>query len=243
LRALRVLQNADVVLYDRLVAREILDLARRDAELISVGKSAGCAPIPQEQINELLVTHAQAGKRVVRLKGGDPFVFGRGGEELQTLAELGIRYEVVPGVTAAAGCAAYAGIPLTHRDYSQSLTFVTGHQKTNGDQGSIDWQSLARPGQTLVFYMGLQTLPNIVSQLLAHGAAPSLSAAIIEKGTRADQRVIVGALAELQSTAAAVQIASPALLIVGEVTRLHATLAWFNTQEGRESLASSMLSA
>jgi len=243
LRALRVLQNADVVLYDRLVSQQILELARRDAEMVSVGKAAGCAPIPQEQINALLVEHARAGKRVVRLKGGDPFIFGRGGEELETLARHGIRFEVVPGVTAAAGCAAYAGIPLTHRDHAQTLTFVTGHAKSGGVSDAVDWQALARPGHTVVFYMGMHTLANIVARLIEHGAAPSLSAAVIEHGTQESQRVIVGNLCDLQALVLEAKVASPALLIVGEVTRLHATLSWFNSAQGRESLASEMLRA
>jgi uroporphyrin-III C-methyltransferase/precorrin-2 dehydrogenase/sirohydrochlorin ferrochelatase len=243
LRALRVLQNADVVLYDRLVSPQILELARRDAELISVGKAAGSAPIPQEQINALLVEHACAGKRVVRLKGGDPFIFGRGGEELETLASHGIRYEVVPGVTAAAGCAAYAGIPLTHREYAQTLTFVTGHSKSEGASDDIDWQALARPNQTVVFYMGMHTLEKIIFRLREHGAAATRSAAVIEHGTQDSQRVIVATLADLQAQVAAAKVTSPALLIVGEVTRLHATLHWFNSKEGRESLATEILRA
>jgi len=243
LRALRVLQNADVVLYDRLVSQAVLDLARRDAEFVSVGKAAGCAPIPQDQINALLVEHALAGRRVVRLKGGDPFIFGRGGEELETLAKHGIRYEVVPGVTAAVGCAAYAGIPLTHRDHAQTLTFVTGHHKAEGQAGDLDWTTLAKPGHTIVFYMGMQTLPNIVTRLLEHGASPELSAAVIEHGTQANQRVVLGELSNLEQRVREAAVGSPALLIVGEVTRLHATLGWFNTVEGRESLANAMLSA
>jgi uroporphyrin-III C-methyltransferase/precorrin-2 dehydrogenase/sirohydrochlorin ferrochelatase len=243
LRALRVMQNADVVLYDRLVSPQILELVRRDAELISVGKSAGCAPIPQDQINALLVSHARAGKRVVRLKGGDPFIFGRGGEELEALAAHGIRFEVVPGVTAAAGCAAYAGIPLTHRDYAQSLTFVTGHHKGEGAADQVDWAALARPGQTIVFYMGMQTLENIIARLREHGASPTLGAAVIEHGTQESQRVIAGTLADLQTRVVAAKISSPALLIVGEVTRLHQTLHWFNSTAAREHLAQSALLA
>jgi uroporphyrin-III C-methyltransferase/precorrin-2 dehydrogenase/sirohydrochlorin ferrochelatase len=237
------MQNADVVLYDRLVSPQVLELCRRDAELINVGKAAGCAPIPQMEINALLLQHAQAGKRVVRLKGGDPFIFGRGGEELETLARHGIRYEVVPGVTAAAGCAAYAGIPLTHRDYAQTLTFVTGHHKADGQPGDLDWATLAKPGHTVVFYMGLQTLDSIVERLRQYGAPPTLAVAVVEHGTQTSQRVVFGELQTLQQQVRDARIQAPALLIVGEVTRLHATLNWFNTTEGRDSLASAMLSA
>ena len=226
LRALRALQNADVILYDRLVSAEVLDLARRDAERINVGKSAGAAQVSQAEINTLLVQLAQQGKRVCRLKGGDPFIFGRGGEELEALAAAGVRFEVVPGVTAAAGCAAYAGIPLTHRDYAQSLVFVTGHTKEDGN--TLDWNHLAQPSQTVVFYMGLGQLERIVSQLRAHGAPESRAAAIVEQGTRAEQRVVTGTLADLSQKARQADVQSPALLIVGEVTRLHESLQWFN---------------
>ncbi len=226
IRALRALQNADVVLYDRLVSEEIVDLARRDAQRIYVGKAAGNAHVSQEEINALLVQLGQAGKRVCRLKGGDPFIFGRGGEELEALAAAGIRFEVVPGITAAAGCAAYAGIPLTHRDYAQALTFVTGHCK--GETDKVDWELLARPGQTAVFYMGLNHLENIVTQLQAHGVPADRAAAVIEEGTRAEQHVITGTLSDLASKVREAGIQSPALLIVGEVTRLHETLRWFN---------------
>jgi uroporphyrin-III C-methyltransferase/precorrin-2 dehydrogenase/sirohydrochlorin ferrochelatase len=227
LRALRALQNADVVLYDRLVSEDIVDLARRDAERIYVGKAAGSAHVSQEGINDLLVKLAQQGKRVCRLKGGDPFIFGRGGEELEALAAAGIRFEVVPGVTAAAGCAAYAGIPLTHRDYAQSLTFVTGHCK--GETDKVDWNLLARPGQTVVFYMGLGHLENILAKLREGGVPADRAAAIIEQGTRSAQRVVTGTLADLSHKAAEALIQSPALLIVGEVTRLHDSLQWFNS--------------
>jgi uroporphyrin-III C-methyltransferase/precorrin-2 dehydrogenase/sirohydrochlorin ferrochelatase len=227
LRALRALQNADVILYDRLVSAEVLDLARRDAERINVGKTAGGAQVSQDEINALLVQLAQQGKRVCRLKGGDPFIFGRGGEELEALAAAGVRFEVVPGVTAAAGCAAYAGIPLTHRDHAQSLVFVTGHTKDEAGD-SVDWDHLARPAQTVVFYMGLGHLERSISQLLAHGAPESRAAAIVEQGTRAEQRVVTGTLADLAPKARQAGIQSPALLIVGEVTRLHETLQWFN---------------
>ena len=226
LRALRALQNADVILYDRLVSAEVLDLARRDAERINVGKTAGGAAVSQDEINALLVQLAQQGKRVCRLKGGDPFIFGRGGEELEALAAAGVRFEVVPGVTAAAGCAAYAGIPLTHRDHAQSLIFVTGH--TKDESAAIDWDQLARPAQTVVFYMGLSHVEQILSRLRAHGAPESRAAAIVEQGTRAEQRVVTGTLADLAQKARQAGVQSPALLIVGEVTRLHETLQWFN---------------
>jgi uroporphyrin-III C-methyltransferase/precorrin-2 dehydrogenase/sirohydrochlorin ferrochelatase len=226
LRALRALQNADVVLYDRLVSNEVLDLARRDAQRIYVGKAAGNAHVSQEQINDLLVRLAKEGRRVCRLKGGDPFIFGRGGEELEALAAEGIRFEVVPGITAAAGCAAYAGIPLTHRDHAQALTFVTGHCK--GETDKVDWALLARPGQTSVFYMGLGHLENIATKLREHGVPADRAAAVIEEGTRAEQRVVTGTLADLADKVRAAGVQSPALLIVGEVTRLHETLRWFN---------------
>lgn len=226
LRALRALQNADIVLYDRLVSEEVLDLARRDAELVYVGKAAGKAHVAQDEINALLIKLARAGKRVCRLKGGDPFIFGRGGEELEALAQEGIRFEVVPGVTAAAGCAAYAGIPLTHRDHAQALTLVTGHGKDETDK--IDWQALARPGQTAVFYMGLGHLQNIVAKLLEHGAPTERAVAVVEHGTRSGQRVVTATLADLVAKVDEAGVESPALLIVGEVTRLHETLRWFN---------------
>ncbi|MGD9841687.1 MAG: siroheme synthase CysG [Steroidobacteraceae bacterium] len=233
IRALRVMQNADVVVYDRLVSAEVMELVRRDAERIYVGKAAGQAYVSQDDINQLLVALAKQGKRVCRLKGGDPFVFGRGGEELEKLAEHGIRFEVVPGISAAAGCAAYAGIPLTHRDYAQMLTFTTGHSKNEVAQVPVDWAMLTRPGQTAVFYMGLNGLPKILSELQAHGTPPDRAAAVIEQGTRPDQRVIVGTIATLAEQVSAAQVKSPALLIVGEVTRLHTQLRWFNTTAER----------
>lgn len=226
LRALRALQNADVVLYDRLVSAEVLDLARRDAQRIYVGKAAGVAHVSQQDINDLLVDLARQGKRVCRLKGGDPFIFGRGGEELEALAAAGIRFEVVPGVTAAAGCAAYAGIPLTHRDHAQALTFVTGHCK--GETANVDWELVSRPNQTAVFYMGLGHLETIVAQLRAHGVPAERAAAIVEQGTSPQQRVLTGTLADLSERVRNAGIQSPALLIVGEVARLHETLRWFN---------------
>jgi uroporphyrin-III C-methyltransferase/precorrin-2 dehydrogenase/sirohydrochlorin ferrochelatase len=227
LRALRVMQNADVVVYDRLVSDEVLELVRRDAQRIYVGKAAGKAYMPQEDINQLLVDLARQGKRVCRLKGGDPFVFGRGGEELELLAQHGVRFEVVPGITAAAGCAAYAGIPLTHRNHAQLLTFTTGHG--HNEATATDWDMLARPGQTAVFYMGLNGLPKILRELQAHGMPSERAAAVIEQGTRSNQRVILGTIATLADQVQQAQVQSPALLIVGEVTRLHEQLRWFNT--------------
>jgi uroporphyrin-III C-methyltransferase/precorrin-2 dehydrogenase/sirohydrochlorin ferrochelatase len=227
LKALRALQDADVILHDRLVPEGLLDMARRDAARISVGKAAGGIGSSQEEINALLIEHARQGKRVVRLKGGDPFIFGRGGEELQALAEAQISFSVIPGVTAAAGCAAYAGIPLTHRDYAHSVTFVTGHADGEGRQP--DWRALAKPGLTAVFYMGLARVEQIAAQLVAHGAAASTPAAVVAQGTLQNQRVVTGTLATIAEVTAASAIESPALLIVGEVVSLHASLAWFNT--------------
>jgi uroporphyrin-III C-methyltransferase/precorrin-2 dehydrogenase/sirohydrochlorin ferrochelatase len=227
LKALRALQDADVIFHDRLVPEGLLDMARRDAARISVGKAAGGIGSTQEEINALLIEHARQGKRVVRLKGGDPFIFGRGGEELQALAEAQISFSVIPGVTAAAGCAAYAGIPLTHRDYAHSVTFVTGHADGEGRQP--DWRALAKPGLTAVFYMGLARVEQIAAQLQAHGAAGSLPAAVVAQGTLQEQRVVTGTLATIAAAAAASNIQSPALLIVGEVVSLHASLAWFNS--------------
>lgn len=227
LRGLRALQNADVILYDRLVSDDVLNLGRRDAERIYVGKKAGDAAMSQSAINALLVKLAREGKRVCRLKGGDPFVFGRGGEELEELARNGIAFEVVPGVTAATGCAAYAGVPLTHRDYAQTLIIVTGHTRDDLES-TPDWTLLAKPDQTVVFYMGLGTLDTIVRKLVSAGAASGRAAAVIVNGTRSEQRVITGTLATLSAEVAAANIQAPALLIVGEVTRLHATLQWFN---------------
>ena len=226
LRALRTLQEADVIVYDRLVSPEVMRLARTDAEKINAGKASSNHTLPQEEINQLLVRLAREGKRVVRLKGGDPFIFGRGGEEIETLMEQGVPFQIVPGVTAATGCAAYAGIPLTHRDHAQSVAFVTGHSR-EGLGSTVDWSKLVNPQQTLVVYMGLQALPNIRDQLLAHGAEPDLPAAIIEQGTTARQRVVTGTLATLYERAANAGIASPALIIIGHVVSLHDKLDWY----------------
>jgi uroporphyrin-III C-methyltransferase / precorrin-2 dehydrogenase / sirohydrochlorin ferrochelatase len=226
LKALRALQDADVILHDRLVPDAVLDLARRDAERVCVGKAAGHIGSSQQEINELLVAHAAQGRRVVRLKGGDPFVFGRGGEELEALAQARIDFSVIPGITAAAGCAAYAGIPLTHRDYAHSVSFVAGHADKDGKEP--DWRALAAPGVTAVFYMGLARVEHIVAKLLEHGAAATLPAGIVAQGTLPDQRVISATLATIAGRASQAELASPALLIVGEVVSLHASLGWFN---------------
>ena len=226
LKALRALQDADIILHDRLVSPAILDLARRDAVRVCVGKSAGRDSTSQQDINELLIAHAREGKRVVRLKGGDPFIFGRGGEELAALAKASIDFSVVPGITAASGCAAYAGIPLTHRDFAHSVTFVTGHAEQNGREP--DWRSLALPGTTAVFYMGLARLNHIVAKLIEHGASSTLPAALVAHGTQSKQRVIRSTLGDVSAVASASPLESPTLLIVGEVVALSEQLAWFN---------------
>ncbi|MFM5752803.1 siroheme synthase CysG [Aeromonas veronii] len=223
LHALRQMQQADVVVYDRLVSDEVMALVRRDAKRIFVGKQAGNHCVPQEGINQLLLEEAKKGQRVVRLKGGDPFIFGRGGEELETLVGSGIGFQVVPGITAASGCAAYAGIPLTHRDHAQSVRFVTAHGK--GGARDLDWPLLAKDKQTLVFYMGLSSCATIREQLLAHGKASSTPVALIERGTQPCQRVIRGTLDELPALAVGVE--SPALIMVGSVVTLADRLAWF----------------
>ncbi|MNU52747.1 Siroheme synthase [compost metagenome] len=223
LHALRQMQQADVVVYDRLVSDEVMALVRRDAKRIFVGKQAGNHCVPQEGINQLLLDEAKKGQRVVRLKGGDPFIFGRGGEELETLVGSGIGFQVVPGITAASGCAAYAGIPLTHRDHAQSVRFVTAHGK--GGARDLDWPLLAKDKQTLVFYMGLSSCAVIREQLLTHGKGGDTPVALIERGTQPSQRVIRGTLDQLPELAAGVE--SPALIMVGSVVTLADQLAWF----------------
>lgn len=230
LHALRHMQQADVVVYDRLVSDEVMALVRRDAKRIFVGKQAGNHCVPQEGINQLLLEEAKKGQRVVRLKGGDPFIFGRGGEELETLVGTGIGFQVVPGITAASGCAAYAGIPLTHRDHAQSVRFVTAHGK--GGARDLDWPLLAKDRQTLVFYMGLSSCATIREQLLAHGKAGNTPVALIERGTQPCQRVIRGTLDELPALAVGVE--SPALIMVGSVVTLADRLAWFGEAPQRQ---------
>lgn len=225
LRALQLMQAADVVLYDRLVSAEILELCRRDAERFSVGKVAGHHTVPQPEINDWLIRLAQQGKRVLRLKGGDPFIFGRGGEEAQSLVEAQVPFQVVPGITAASGATAYAGIPLTHRDYSQTVQFVTGHGRVDGDP--MDWPLLAKSRQTLVIYMGTLKAEAITTALIEHGRDPSTPVAIISRGTRADQTKVVGTLQGLPELAAQPEVTSPSLIIVGEVVALHQQLDWF----------------
>lgn len=230
LRAARLLGEAEVIVYDRLVSAPILDLGRRDAQRIHAGKERGNQTLSQSAINDLLIGLARQGKRVVRLKGGDPFVFGRGGEEVEALASAGIAFEVVPGITAACGVAAYSGIPLTHRDYANSCLFVAGHLRDGSMD--LDWGSLARPGRTLVVYMGLLGLPTLCRELAAHGLADATPAAIVQRGTTPDQRTVVGTLATLPQLALAAQLKPPTLIIIGEVVRLQAQLAWYEHGRG-----------
>ena len=221
-KGLDCLRRADVVLYDRLVARELLTEAALHAELIDVGKEPKRHRRPQDEINALLIEKAREGKLVVRLKGGDPFVFGRGGEECQALAEAGVRYEVVPGVSSAIGVPAYAGIPVTQRGVTSAFTVVAGH--TGSSDSTIDWQAISRVG-TIVFLMGVEHLPEIVQQLIAHGRVSDTPAALIQEGTTQNQRVLAGTLADIVEKTRAVR--PPAVLVVGEVVRLHAQLDWF----------------
>ena len=224
LKALRLMQQADVVIYDRLVSPAILELCRRDADKIYVGKARSNHSVPQEGINALLVEYAAQGKRVCRLKGGDPFIFGRGGEEIQELFAAGVAFQVVPGITAASGCSAYAGIPLTHRDYAQSVRFLTGHLKEGSPE--LPWKELVYENQTLVLYMGLVGLEKICAQLIAHGQRPNMPVALISKGTTPEQKVVVGTLADIASKVSEYQIQAPTLTIIGEVVSLREQLQW-----------------
>lgn len=224
-RALRLLQQADVIVYDRLVSEEILDLARRDADLIYVGKERDKHTLPQEDINHMLARIAKKGKRVLRLKGGDPFIFGRGGEEIETLMEEGVAFQVVPGITAAAGAASYSGIPLTHRDYAQSVLFVTGHLK-DGTM-NLNWDAMVQPNQTVVVYMGLLGIKTLCAKLIEHGKDPDTPIALIQQATTLKQRVAVANLQTMPDIVERSNIKPPTLIVVGEVVTLHEKLAWF----------------
>lgn len=226
MKAHRLLTAADVVLYDRLVGEQIIAMIPDTAEKLYVGKAKSLHSLPQEEINALLAVKAKEGKVVVRLKGGDPFIFGRGGEELEELVMEGVPFEVVPGVTAAAGCAAYAGIPLTHRDYAQSVRFLTGHLKDGTTE--LPWDELVHPAQTLVIYMGLTGLESISQSLIRFGMRPSMPVAIVEKGTSKDQRVFTSTMKDIHQVALDNEVKSPALLIIGEVVTLQDKLSWFD---------------
>ncbi|CAG9295661.1 uroporphyrinogen-III C-methyltransferase [Celerinatantimonas diazotrophica] len=236
LAALQMLNEADVVVYDRLVSSEILNLIHSDCQRICVGKAASYHSVPQSRINEILIERSAAGLRVVRLKGGDSFIFGRGGEELEQLARSGVKFRVVPGITAASGCTTYAGIPLTHRDYSQAVTFVTGHCKKDGK--SPDWASLVASNHTLVVYMGRLAASQIQQSLKEHGMSERMPVAVIENGSRHNQRVLCGHLSQLSRLAE--QAASPALLVIGEVVKLSEELSWFNFADQKNLAASAL---
>ncbi len=225
-KALRLMQQADVVLHDRLVSQPIIDLCRRDAEFVYVGKARADHAVPQDNINQLLVKYAKAGHRVLRLKGGDPFIFGRGGEEIEELAQAGVPFQVVPGITAAAGCSSYSGIPLTHRDYAQSVRFVTGHLKN--DTADLPWAELVHDRQTVVFYMGLMGLPVICRQLIEYGMASTTPMALVQKGTTPEQKVVIATLATMEAELKKQPVSAPTLIIVGHVVSLHEKLKWFN---------------
>ena len=228
-KALRLMQKCDVVVYDRLVSKSILELVRRDAEKIYAGKASSNHSLSQESINQLLVRLAKEGKSVLRLKGGDPFIFGRGGEEISELIDEGISFQVVPGITAASGCATYAGIPLTHRDYSQACIFVTGHRKNENED--LNWEMLSHANQTVIFYMGLDNVQRICDALKAHGRGQTTPAALIEKGTTPEQRVILGDLDSLPNLVEQHKVSAPTLIVVGEVVELHNKLSWYKAGE------------
>lgn len=225
LRALRLMYKADIVLYDRLVSKEIMKKLRPDAEQIHVGKQRSNHSVDQETINETLVRLAKSGKKVLRLKGGDPFIFGRGGEELETLAKSGVSFQVVPGITAASGCAAYAGIPLTHRDHSQSVRFLTGHLQEG--ELELDWETLAKEHQTLVFYMGLHGLSRICAELIKHGMKKSLPIAMVQQGTTSNQKVVTGTIETMPEVVKQEKLEAPTIIIIGEVVSLRENLSWF----------------
>ena len=231
IKALKLLQKADIVFYDALISDDILELIRRDAKLVAVGKRANRHSFSQQQINEELINAVEDNTTIVRLKGGDPFIFGRGGEELEALAKHGIKYEVVPGITAASGCASYAGIPLTHRDYSQSLHLVTAHEKS--EKSSLDWNNLAKKNQTLVFYMGIFKNEVVSNQLIKNGLNPSTPVAVIENGTRPEQRIFTGLISQLSTIVENNNITPPAIILVGEVVRLQSKLSWFESEHER----------
>ncbi|HET6565515.1 MAG TPA: uroporphyrinogen-III C-methyltransferase, partial [Xanthomonadales bacterium] len=239
LRALHVLGQADVILHDQLVSEEVLDLARRDADRIDVGKRAGDHHQTQQEIHELMLREAKKGRTVIRLKGGDPFIFGRGGEELEYLRDHQVSYEVVPGISAALACAAYSGIPLTHRDHAAALTFVTGHgaaTKSPGQAG-VTWQAIAGEGRTAVIYMGLKQAAKIRNELLQAGIAGELPVALVANGSREQQRVLHGTVSELKQLAAAIEPGAPTLLIIGQVAALGSTLSWFRNQASLQAAA------
>jgi uroporphyrin-III C-methyltransferase/precorrin-2 dehydrogenase/sirohydrochlorin ferrochelatase len=231
-RALRLMQQADIVLHDRLVPDAILELVRRDAERRFVGKRRGEHALAQEEISRLLVALAREGKRVLRLKGGDPFTFGRGGEEIEMLAAEGVPFQVVPGITAANGCAAYAGIPLTHRDHAQACVFITGHTKDG--KLNLNWETLVQPNQTVVAFMALGALSELTREFLAHGAAANMPAAVVDNGTRDTQRVVTGTLGDLAERAATANLEGPAIVIVGSVVTLRDRLSWFASAPGED---------
>ena len=231
-RALRLMQQADVVVYDRLVSPPILDMCRRDADRLYVGKERDNHALPQEDINLLLVRLAKEGKRVLRLKGGDPFIFGRGGEEIETLREHGVPFQVVPGITAAAGVASYAGIPLTHRDHAQSLILVTGHLKDGSMD--LDWDMLCRPRQTIVIYMGLKGLVTLCDEMKKHGMPGTTPAAVVQQGTTLNQKTVIGTLDNLPAKVAQAELKPPTLIIVGNVVSLHEKLNWFNPEPAED---------
>ncbi len=225
LRALRRMQEADVVLHDALVSDDIMALVHPDAECLYVGKRRDQHSVPQDGINALLVRLAKEGKRVLRLKGGDPFIFGRGGEEIESLAHEGIVFEVIPGITAASGCASYAGIPLTHREHAQTCLFATGNRRDG--RINLNWQQLAQTNQTVVIYMGLLGLANIMHKLIEHGLSESHPVALIARGTRSEQIVVTGSLSNIAERVAQRGVTAPTLIIIGTVVSLHASLRWF----------------